>query len=544
MIAPGDRVLVAVVGRQGLARRVGPPPRPRLRRPTGSTSASASATTATPPATTPVAFAERAGPHPGRGRPARRATATTSPPAPGPPGGRRARPAGCRSATCSTRRPSTAATTCWSPATTSTTRPPCCSATCCTGRPSTSAASCPVLPARDGFPRKVKPLVRLGERETAAYCVLRGIDYLVEECPMAAGNRHLGYKEALNDIEAQLARRQAPTSTSASCAGPRTASERRGGARTGTALRRLRPLRGADPRRGVRLLPAGRSGRATAAAGGARPASANVAEHRRATGDVRPASPRATGPAHRRQEPPLPGHARSRASEFHSHAGFVRPRRRHRPARGRHRAVHPRARPYIVVRPTLSRLRAQDAARRAGHLPEGPRPDPDAGRHLPGRPRARVGCRVGRAVDGACCGPGPTSSATSCARTSPTGPRRTWSAFLGDGGARPLPGRAARLLRRHRRDRPRPGRARPARAVAGREARRAGAAPRRHPPRLHAVDHPGRAAPRGPRGQRLRHGRDRSRCSTAAGTSRARPSGPTTAWSPTPASSPTPACGA
>lgn len=60
----------------------------------------------------------------------------------------------------------------------------------------------PVLPARDGFPRKVKPLVRLGERETAAYCVLRGIDYIVDECPMAAGNRHLRYKEALNSIEA------------------------------------------------------------------------------------------------------------------------------------------------------------------------------------------------------------------------------------------------------------------------------------------------------------------------------------------------------
>jgi uncharacterized protein (TIGR00269 family) len=60
----------------------------------------------------------------------------------------------------------------------------------------------PVLPARHGFPRKVKPLVRLGERETAAYCVLRGIDYIVEECPMAAGNKHLGYKEALNAIEA------------------------------------------------------------------------------------------------------------------------------------------------------------------------------------------------------------------------------------------------------------------------------------------------------------------------------------------------------
>jgi uncharacterized protein (TIGR00269 family) len=61
----------------------------------------------------------------------------------------------------------------------------------------------PVLPARHGFPRKVKPLVRLTEREMAAYCVLRRIDYIVEECPMAVGNKHLGYKEALNAIEEQ-----------------------------------------------------------------------------------------------------------------------------------------------------------------------------------------------------------------------------------------------------------------------------------------------------------------------------------------------------
>ena len=54
---------------------------------------------------------------------------------------------------------------------------------------------------RPGSLRKVKPLVRLGERETAAYCVLRGIDYQVEECPMAAGNRHLGFKEVLNALE-------------------------------------------------------------------------------------------------------------------------------------------------------------------------------------------------------------------------------------------------------------------------------------------------------------------------------------------------------
>ncbi len=61
----------------------------------------------------------------------------------------------------------------------------------------------PVLPAENGFPRKVKPLVRLTERETAAYCVMRGIDYQVEECPMAAGNKHLRYKEALNELERQ-----------------------------------------------------------------------------------------------------------------------------------------------------------------------------------------------------------------------------------------------------------------------------------------------------------------------------------------------------
>ncbi|MEQ8841409.1 MAG: ATP-binding protein [Acidimicrobiales bacterium] len=59
----------------------------------------------------------------------------------------------------------------------------------------------PHLPAANGFPKKVKPLVRLTERETAAYCLMRGIDYLVDECPMAAGNKHLSYKAALNDIE-------------------------------------------------------------------------------------------------------------------------------------------------------------------------------------------------------------------------------------------------------------------------------------------------------------------------------------------------------
>lgn len=59
----------------------------------------------------------------------------------------------------------------------------------------------PVLPERDGLPRKVKPLVRLDEREMAAYCVVTGIDYMLDECPMSSGNSHLRYKEALNLIE-------------------------------------------------------------------------------------------------------------------------------------------------------------------------------------------------------------------------------------------------------------------------------------------------------------------------------------------------------
>jgi tRNA-5-methyluridine54 2-sulfurtransferase len=59
-----------------------------------------------------------------------------------------------------------------------------------------------VLPATDGgMARKVKPLYRLGEREMAAYCVIKGLDYVVEECPMVGGNTVMRYKDALNDLE-------------------------------------------------------------------------------------------------------------------------------------------------------------------------------------------------------------------------------------------------------------------------------------------------------------------------------------------------------
>jgi uncharacterized protein (TIGR00269 family) len=65
------------------------------------------------------------------------------------------------------------------------------------------ARQAPALPAIDGFVRKVKPLYRLSELETAAYAFLRGIDYVVEECPLVAGNTQLRYKESMNAIEAR-----------------------------------------------------------------------------------------------------------------------------------------------------------------------------------------------------------------------------------------------------------------------------------------------------------------------------------------------------
>lgn len=62
----------------------------------------------------------------------------------------------------------------------------------------------PSLPASvEGFAKKVKPLYRLTERETAAYAVLNGIDYVVEECPMAKGSKMLLYKEVLNRLETE-----------------------------------------------------------------------------------------------------------------------------------------------------------------------------------------------------------------------------------------------------------------------------------------------------------------------------------------------------
>ena len=60
----------------------------------------------------------------------------------------------------------------------------------------------PALPStHPKLVRRVKPLYRLSERETASYAFLRKIDYIVEECPFAKGATSIAHKEILNRME-------------------------------------------------------------------------------------------------------------------------------------------------------------------------------------------------------------------------------------------------------------------------------------------------------------------------------------------------------
>lgn len=59
----------------------------------------------------------------------------------------------------------------------------------------------PVLPAQNGLARKVKPLCRFYEKDMAAYALLRGIEYIYEECPFSKGSSSIYYKEMLNKLE-------------------------------------------------------------------------------------------------------------------------------------------------------------------------------------------------------------------------------------------------------------------------------------------------------------------------------------------------------
>jgi uncharacterized protein (TIGR00269 family) len=63
------------------------------------------------------------------------------------------------------------------------------------------ARQAPVLPEQEGLARKVKPFVRIYEREAAAYTLVRGIDYIYDECPFAKGSTTNFYKELVNQLE-------------------------------------------------------------------------------------------------------------------------------------------------------------------------------------------------------------------------------------------------------------------------------------------------------------------------------------------------------
>ena len=64
------------------------------------------------------------------------------------------------------------------------------------------ARQAPVLPStHPRLARRVKPFVRMYERDTAAYALLRGIDYILDECPYSVGATTLFYKDLFNQLE-------------------------------------------------------------------------------------------------------------------------------------------------------------------------------------------------------------------------------------------------------------------------------------------------------------------------------------------------------
>lgn len=59
----------------------------------------------------------------------------------------------------------------------------------------------PLLPASQYFAAKIKPFCRFYERETAAYTLITGIEYIEDECPFAVGSNTNFYKTVLNQLE-------------------------------------------------------------------------------------------------------------------------------------------------------------------------------------------------------------------------------------------------------------------------------------------------------------------------------------------------------
>jgi uncharacterized protein (TIGR00269 family) len=61
----------------------------------------------------------------------------------------------------------------------------------------------PMLPARNGLAAKARPLYRLSEFETAAYCFFKGIEYWMKPCPYSKGASFTFKKSLLSVLERQ-----------------------------------------------------------------------------------------------------------------------------------------------------------------------------------------------------------------------------------------------------------------------------------------------------------------------------------------------------
>ena len=62
----------------------------------------------------------------------------------------------------------------------------------------------PVMPSGAGFVKKVKPFCRISERESAAYAIMRAIEYMEDECAYSAGSKQLFFKHHLNEWEDEM----------------------------------------------------------------------------------------------------------------------------------------------------------------------------------------------------------------------------------------------------------------------------------------------------------------------------------------------------
>jgi len=66
------------------------------------------------------------------------------------------------------------------------------------------ARQSPILPERDGFVRRIKPLYRFTEKETAVYAIINGIKYIEDECPYSTDATTIFLKGILNQIEERM----------------------------------------------------------------------------------------------------------------------------------------------------------------------------------------------------------------------------------------------------------------------------------------------------------------------------------------------------